>query len=190
MHDSRTWRQRTGVKTRSHPPTLLAYFSIPKLQRCNRWSLGMDKWFHCRLYWACYYLSMLQLKLIPVNKSSPWNYYSLALCHWCSSHTFIMIHLHLFEYTHMHLYTMRSHPVPPGPVPLLHLFNCTYYCPFIMCICSFYVVNAHLQHLIPIFTSTALSPCTLAALVNLHKLLHVHPVHLIYASYSTFTMYI
>ena len=23
MHDSRTWRQRTGVKTLSHPPTLL-----------------------------------------------------------------------------------------------------------------------------------------------------------------------
>ena len=22
MHDSRTWRQRTGVKTLSHPPTL------------------------------------------------------------------------------------------------------------------------------------------------------------------------
>ena len=28
MHDSRTWRQRTGVKTRSHPPTLLACFII------------------------------------------------------------------------------------------------------------------------------------------------------------------
>ena len=25
MHDSRTWRQRTGVKTRSHPPTLLDF---------------------------------------------------------------------------------------------------------------------------------------------------------------------
>ena len=28
MHDSRTWRQRTGVKTLSHPPTLLACFII------------------------------------------------------------------------------------------------------------------------------------------------------------------
>ena len=27
MHDSRTWRQRTGVKTRSHPPTLLVFFN-------------------------------------------------------------------------------------------------------------------------------------------------------------------
>ena len=27
MHDSRTWRQRTGVKTRSHPPTLLNHVS-------------------------------------------------------------------------------------------------------------------------------------------------------------------
>ena len=25
MHDSRTWRQRTGAKTLSHPPTLLFY---------------------------------------------------------------------------------------------------------------------------------------------------------------------
>ena len=28
MHDSRTWRQRMGVKTLSHPPTLLACFII------------------------------------------------------------------------------------------------------------------------------------------------------------------
>ena len=28
MHDSRTWRQRTGVKTLSHTPTLLACFII------------------------------------------------------------------------------------------------------------------------------------------------------------------
>ena len=26
MHDSRTWRQRTGVKTLSHPPTLLYFY--------------------------------------------------------------------------------------------------------------------------------------------------------------------
>ena len=26
MHDSRTWRQRTGVKTLSHPPTLLVWY--------------------------------------------------------------------------------------------------------------------------------------------------------------------
>ena len=36
---------------------------IPKLQRCSRWSLGI-----CPLYWACDYLSMLELKLIRVNK--------------------------------------------------------------------------------------------------------------------------
>ena len=29
------------------------YLSILKLQRCNRWSLGMDKWFHPTQYWAC-----------------------------------------------------------------------------------------------------------------------------------------
>ena len=27
------------------------YLSIPKVQRCNRWSLGMDKLFHPTAYW-------------------------------------------------------------------------------------------------------------------------------------------
>ena len=44
------------------------YLSIPKLQRCNRWSLGMDKCFHHTLNWACDYLSMLGLKLNRVRK--------------------------------------------------------------------------------------------------------------------------
>ena len=34
------------------------YLSIPKLQRCNRWSLGMDKLFHLTLY-QTHYLTML-----------------------------------------------------------------------------------------------------------------------------------
>ena len=38
------------------------YLSIPKLQRCSRWSLGINKWFHHTLYRACDYLSMLGLK--------------------------------------------------------------------------------------------------------------------------------
>ena len=48
------------------------YLPILKLQRCNRWSLGMDKLFHPTLYWACDYLSMLGLKLNRVCKSGPW----------------------------------------------------------------------------------------------------------------------
>ena len=40
------------------------YLSIPKLQRCNRWSLGMDKYFHHTFYQACDYLSMLGLTLL------------------------------------------------------------------------------------------------------------------------------
>ena len=44
------------------------YLSIPKLQRCNRWSLGMDKQFHLTLYQTCNYLSMLGLKLNHVKK--------------------------------------------------------------------------------------------------------------------------
>ena len=44
----------------------------PKLQRCNRWILGMDKWLHPTLYCACDYLSMLELKLIHVSKWDLW----------------------------------------------------------------------------------------------------------------------
>ena len=40
--------------------------SFPKLDRCNRWSVGMDKLFYRTLNWAYTYLSMLGLKLIHV----------------------------------------------------------------------------------------------------------------------------
>ena len=33
------------------------YLSIPKLQWCNRWSLGMDTQFHPTIYCVCDYLS-------------------------------------------------------------------------------------------------------------------------------------
>ena len=44
------------------------YLSIPKLQRCNRWSLEMDKWFQTTLHYGRNYLSMLGLKLNHVSK--------------------------------------------------------------------------------------------------------------------------
>ena len=44
------------------------YLSIPKLQRLNRWSLGMDKLFPPMLDNGCNYLSMLGLKLNHVSK--------------------------------------------------------------------------------------------------------------------------
>ena len=47
------------------------YLSINKRQRRNRWSLGMDKWFHPTLYRTCDNLSMLIFKLIHVSKSGP-----------------------------------------------------------------------------------------------------------------------
>ena len=49
------------------------YLSIPKLQRCNRWSSGMDKKFSPTLCWTCDYLSMLGLKLTHVSKMGPWS---------------------------------------------------------------------------------------------------------------------
>ena len=42
--------------------------SIPKLQQCNRWSLGMDKQFHPTHYNACNYISMLGFQWIHVSK--------------------------------------------------------------------------------------------------------------------------
>ena len=48
-----------------------SYSSIPKLQRCNRWSLGMNRSFPPTLYWTCDYLSMVGLKLYYVSKSGP-----------------------------------------------------------------------------------------------------------------------
>ena len=47
------------------------YLSIPKLQRWNRWSLGMDKKFHSTLSWACNCFSMLGLKLNEISKWAP-----------------------------------------------------------------------------------------------------------------------
>ena len=43
------------------------FLSIHILQRHNRWSLGMDTWFHPSHYWSCDYLSMPDL--IQVDKT-------------------------------------------------------------------------------------------------------------------------
>ena len=59
------------------------YLSIPKLQRCNRWSLGMDKQFHPALFWACNYLSMLGLKLNHVSKRGHWSKWTFGATQDC-----------------------------------------------------------------------------------------------------------
>ena len=51
------------------------YLSIPKLQQCYRWSLGMDKYHHRTLYFACDYSSVLEFKSIHVSKRGPWHIY-------------------------------------------------------------------------------------------------------------------
>ena len=43
-------------------------YPFPNCKRCNRWSLGMDKQFHPRLYCAYDYLSMLRFKFIHITK--------------------------------------------------------------------------------------------------------------------------
>ena len=42
------------------------------LHPCD-WGLGMDKWVHTTLHWACGYLSIQGLKLVNVSKRSPWD---------------------------------------------------------------------------------------------------------------------
>ena len=42
--------------------------SFFKLQRLYSWSLGMDKYFHSTLYWACGYLPMLGWNLHDASK--------------------------------------------------------------------------------------------------------------------------
>ena len=42
--------------------------SIPKLERLHHGSLGMDNQFHPKFYWACDYLSMLELELFNVSE--------------------------------------------------------------------------------------------------------------------------
>ena len=48
-----------------------AFTYHPKLQRCNRWCLGMDIKIHPTLYWACEYLFTMGVKPIHVSKRGP-----------------------------------------------------------------------------------------------------------------------
>ena len=47
------------------------YLYILKLQWCNWWSLGIEKWFYSTFHDSCNYLSMLRLKLIRVSNMGP-----------------------------------------------------------------------------------------------------------------------
>ena len=49
--------------------------SIPKLQRLNRWSLGVDEQVHPTFYNGCNYLSMVGLKKNYVSKRGPSSQY-------------------------------------------------------------------------------------------------------------------
>ena len=50
---------------------LLIYHPTSTMQRCNRWSLGMDKQFYPTLYRVCDNLIMLWFKLNHVSKKGP-----------------------------------------------------------------------------------------------------------------------
>ena len=55
------------------------YFSI-QTSTAQLWSLGMNKQLHPTLCWACYYLSMLWLKLNHVSKRGPWFGCAMLCC--------------------------------------------------------------------------------------------------------------
>ena len=53
------------------------YVSIPKFQRCSRWSLGMDKYFHPTLYWS-WLIIHAGIQLIHVSEKGSVNLASMA----------------------------------------------------------------------------------------------------------------
>ena len=76
------------------------YLSIPKLQRCNRWSFGMDKSFHPTVYIVCDYFSMLGLKLNHVCKRGHWkNVFKRFLgCLFCPGLNMLTHHIRLGQH--------------------------------------------------------------------------------------------
>ena len=87
------------------------YLSIPKLQRMNRWSLGMDKELHITLNWTCDYLSMLGLKLQHVSKGGPW--YIDKLSRWFTEiiHNHVRTECIFYEGLHYCEYIKATHTV-------------------------------------------------------------------------------
>ena len=73
MHDSRTWRQRTGVKTLSHPPTLLAFY----IHVLNKFFIGNIKMYlqfisflhiMSTLTWQeLVYSAYIKLSVVPIS---------------------------------------------------------------------------------------------------------------------------
>ena len=59
------------------------YLITHRLQRCNRWSLGMDEKFHSTRSNRCCYLSMLWLRLILVSERDLWKKNSPSPSEWC-----------------------------------------------------------------------------------------------------------
>ena len=70
------------------------YLSIPKLQRCNRWSLEMAMKFHPIFHNGFNYLSMLGTKLNHVSKMGPRKWYL-----WAHNRNFTKITLLYYEST-------------------------------------------------------------------------------------------
>ena len=74
--------------------------SIPKLQRCDRWRLGMDKYFHPTFCWSCDYVSMLRLKLNHVSERDPWCIHSMVVIHSCMYRQRYTIYRNIYMLTH------------------------------------------------------------------------------------------
>ena len=76
------------------------------LSNFRHWSVGIDKWFHYTIYWACDYLSMLGLKFIHVSKRGYWFLYLSKVLLQYLSEPMITWHANLSHCFHKHF---RSH---------------------------------------------------------------------------------
>ena len=72
-----------GVKASSNS------YQFPKIQRCNRWSLGMDQQFHPTLYQVCDYISVLGLKSIHVSIRGPRDLAETERCNFVQKYTLV-----------------------------------------------------------------------------------------------------
>ena len=89
----------------------LNYLFIPKHQRCNRWSLGMNKYFYPTLHWAYDYLSMLGLKLIHVSLQGFIGMASFDVrvsIHWAVRHFITGFREITKPHTHTHIWNIIS----------------------------------------------------------------------------------
>ena len=94
------------------------YLSITKVQRWNRWSLGMYEQFHPTLYWLCAYLYMMGIKLIHVSKGAT-SGHAYCICRiWSSKLVDVAVRFHPGHHSPWHSIHHSRHVVQNQAVRL------------------------------------------------------------------------